>query len=159
MEPSIKTLPEKQLVGKRLTMSFAVNKTFELWRSFMPRLKEIQHRTGSELYSLEVYPPSFFETYNPEAPFNKWAAVAVAHLDAVPEDMETLLIPEGLYAIFIHKGPASSGPETYQYIFETWLPNSGFILDNRPHLAVMGDRYKHDDPSSEEELLIPVKRK
>jgi AraC family transcriptional regulator len=41
MHPRIETLPEKKLVGKWLEMSFANNKTAELWRSFMPRKKEI----------------------------------------------------------------------------------------------------------------------
>jgi AraC family transcriptional regulator len=42
----------------------------------------------------------------------------------IPEGMETLVLPAGLYAVFIHKGPASTGPATYQYIFETWLPGA-----------------------------------
>ncbi len=70
--------------------------------------------------------------------------------------METFLFPGGLYAIFIYKGPASEGPETYRYIFEIWLPESGYNLDNRPHFAVMGEKYRNNDPRSEEELWIPV---
>ena len=37
MQAEIKTIPQKKLIGKRLTMSFANNRTAELWRSFMPR--------------------------------------------------------------------------------------------------------------------------
>jgi AraC family transcriptional regulator len=64
-----------------------------------------------------------------------------------------------MYAVFIHKGPASKGPETYNYIFGTWLPGSDYILDSRPHFALMGEKYKNDDPASEEEIWIPVKLK
>ena len=71
--------------------------------------------------------------------------------------MESIASPEGLYAVFVHKGPASEGPRTYQNIFATWLPNSDFILDNRPHFAIMGEKYKREDSDSEEELWIPVK--
>ncbi len=54
-------------------------------------------------------------------------------------------------------GPASKGPETYRNIFETWLPASGYVLDNRPHFAVMGEKYRNEDPDSEEEIWIPIK--
>jgi AraC family transcriptional regulator len=72
--------------------------------------------------------------------------------------MEPLLF-EGLYAIFLHKGPASQGLKTYNYIFLNWLPESGYVLDDRPHFAIMGPKYLHEDPASEEEIWIPVKAK
>lgn len=159
MKPDIRTLPETKFVGQRYTMSLTANKTYELWRNFMPRRKEIQHITGIELYSIEVYAPSYFDHFNPDATFEKWAAVKVTDFKAIPDGMETLSAPEGLYAVFTHKGPASEGHNTYQYIFGTWLPGSGYLPDNRPHLAIMGEKYKHEDPNSEEELWIPVKPK
>jgi AraC family transcriptional regulator len=156
MQPRIETLPEKKFIGKKIMTSFSNNKTFELWKSFMPCLREIQNNVGSELYSIEVYEPSFFETFNPEAKFEKWAAVEVTHFDTIPGNMETITSPEGLYAVFIHKGSAIEGRKTYQYIFSNWLPQSEFKLDTRPHFAVMGSKYRNDDPESEEELWIPI---
>jgi AraC family transcriptional regulator len=157
MEPGIITLPEKKFVGKRISMAFADNRTMALWKGFMPKRKTIRNSLGTELYSIEVYPPLFFDDFNPAAVFEKWAAVEVSDFQTVPDDMETLVSPEGLYAVFIHKGPASAGPKTYRYIFETWLPGSGYVLEHRPHFAIMGEKYKNDDPGSEEEIWIPVK--
>jgi len=159
MVPRIEILAEKKLVGKRIKMSFSHNKTVDLWRSFMPRRKEICNKIGSELYSLEVYDPLFFDKFNPEKEFYKWAAIEVKNFYTVPEEMETITLPCGLYAVFIHKGPASAGPKTYEYIFRTWLPGSDFLLDNRPHFAVMGEKYKKEDADSEEEVWIPIKSK
>ena len=139
-------------------MSFSNNQTHELWKSFMPSRREIKNNIGSDLYSVEVYEPLYFNNFNPEKEFDKWAVVEVTDFETVPEDMETLISPRGLYAVFLHKGAASKGPETYQYIFGTWLPASDFLLDNRPHFAVMGEKYKNDDPDSEEEVWIPVKK-
>ncbi|MES2278747.1 MAG: GyrI-like domain-containing protein [Bacteroidota bacterium] len=150
------TLPEKYFIGKRLNMSFAQNKTFELWRSFMPRHGEIQNTIGTEFYSIEIYPVGFYNDFNPNQEFEKWAAVEVSDAEIVPPEMETLISPEGLYAVFLHKGPAIDGPATYQYIFQQWLPASAFQLDKRPHFAIMGKKYKPDDPASEEEIWIPV---
>lgn len=163
MKPRIETLAEKKLIGKRLAMSFSENKTSDLWRSFMPRRKEIQNNIGPELYSIEVYDPLFWNNldsdaeFDPNAEFEKWAAVEVTDFQTVPDDMETITLPGGLYAVFIHKGPASAGPQTYEYIFRTWFPNSDFLLDNRPHFALMGPKYKHEEPNSEEEIWIPIK--
>ena len=137
-------------------MSFSNNKTYELWHRFMPRKKLIKNSLGIERYSIEVYPASFFKPFYPDALFEKWAVVEVADFNNVPDDMETFSSPGGLYAIFDYTGPVSEGPITYKYIFGTWLPDSDFNLDNRPHFAVMGEKYRYNDPKSEEELWIPV---
>jgi AraC family transcriptional regulator len=158
MQPRIESIKEKKLVGKRIKMSFSDSKTFDLWKSFMPGRKEIRNITGSELYSVEIYPDGFFTGFNPETQFEKWAAVEVSDFESVPGEMETMALPGGLYAVFLHKGPASAAPQTYQYILGTWLPRNGeFMLDSRPHFAVMGNNYKNEDPNSEEELWIPIK--
>jgi AraC family transcriptional regulator len=159
MKPRIETLAKKKLVGKRMCMSLSANKTGQLWQNFMPRRKEIQNIIGSELFSIEVYPPTYWDKFDPDAEFEKWAAVEVAGWRTIPDDMETMTLPNGQYAVFIHKGPASAAPQTYGYIFGTWLPNSDFLLDNRPHFALMGEKYKNEDPNSEEEIWIPVKPK
>jgi AraC family transcriptional regulator len=155
----IATLPEKKLVGNRIKMSFTQNKTGELWRSFMPRRNQISNPVNSHLYSVEVYPAQFFDPFDPSALFEKWAAMEVVDFENIPMEMETITIPSGLYAVFLHKGPASAGSITYSYIFETWLQNASYLLDHRPHFALMGEKYKHEDPSSEEEIWIPIRPK
>lgn len=157
--PEIRQIPEKLFIGQRLRMSMSQNKTFELWRNFMPRRKEIGRIKGAELYSGEIYPDGYFNPFNPAAEFEKWALVEVENPDAIPSGMEPLISPAGTYAVFIHHGPASEGPKTYQHIFGVWLPQSDYLLDQRPHFAVMGEKYKHDAADSEEELWIPVRQK
>ena len=159
MEPRIEMLAEKKLVGKQMIMSLTNNKTPELWRSFMPRRKEIQNSIGTDLYSMQVYDEGYFRNFNPNATFTKWGAVEVTDFDSIPAEMESIVLPAGLYAVFLYKGAASAGAKTFQYIFETWLPNSDYFLDNRPHFEVLGAKYKNDDPDSEEEIWIPIKAK
>jgi len=156
-EPRIETLTEKKLVGKRVRMTFSHNQTFELWRSFMPVRKEIKNCKSTDLFSIQVYNENFdFRNFNQDAEFEKWAAMEVEDFDNIPDEMEAFTLKGGLYAVFIHKGPASSGTDTFQYIFGTWLPGSDFILDDRPHFEIMGDKYKNEEPDSEEEVWIPV---
>ena len=123
----------------------------------MPHREKIENKAGNHLWSIEIYEPGFFENYNPHTKFQKWAAVEVEDFGHLPDGFETLSVAEGLYAVFIHKGPASEASKTYQYIFGKWLPKSDYELDDRPHFAVMGEKYKNEHPDSEEELWIPVK--
>lgn len=155
----IETLMGKKLIGQYIPMNFIENKTFQLWSNFMPRQKEIKNTINSDLYSLEVFPVGHFDNFDPGNTFQKWAAVEVSSFDEVPSQMETLVIPSGLYAVFIHKGPATEAHTTYHSIFVEWLPNSQYTVDERPHFAVMSDKYKKDDPDSEEEIWIPIKNK
>ncbi|MEZ4920362.1 MAG: GyrI-like domain-containing protein [Saprospiraceae bacterium] len=158
-EPRIEVFPEKRFVGKRISMCISQNKTRELWQGFMPRRTEIKDVIGSEFYSIEVYPPGYFDHFDPEMVFDKWASVQVATAEAIPDGMVALLVPEGLYAVFIHKGPASLGPETFLYIFGSWIPESQYEVDDRPHFEIMDHRYKGEAIDSEEELRIPIRKK
>jgi len=160
MIPRIETLLEKKLVGKGIQMSFADNKTRILWQSFMPRRKEIPNTLSNDLYCLQVYTSSHdFINFNPTAVFEKWATMEVSDFDNIPQGMEAFTLHGGLYAVFIHKGAAATGPQTFQYIFGTWLPNSEYDLDDRVHFEILGDKYINDDPNSEEEIWIPIKQK
>jgi AraC family transcriptional regulator len=160
MEPRIEILTEKKLVGKKMIMSLSDNKTHELWRSFMQRRKEIINNVNTEMISMQVYKQPFDpDNYNEEVTFEKWAVVEVPNFDTLPADMEPFTLPGGLYAVFYHKGATLSGAETFRYIFGTWLPDSEFSLDNRPHFEILGEKYKNDDPDSEEEIWIPVRSK
>jgi len=160
MNPIVKRLPEKKLIGKRISMSYANNTTHELWKSFMPHRKDITNRLNSDLFSIQVFDESFdFTNFNPNAIFEKWAAVEVDDIKAAPIGMGPYTLPGGLYAVFLYVGAASEGAEAFQYIFIDWLPKSDYILDNRPHFEVLGEKYKNEDPRSEEEIWIPIKPK
>jgi AraC family transcriptional regulator len=159
MEHSVESINEKILAGKRLKMSLAENKTQELWHEFMSEKKEIRNNIGSALYSMQIYDPLYFDHFDPGREFEKWAAIEVTDSDTVPDTMETIKLPAGLYAVFSHKGGAKTGPDIFRYIFGTWLPAADYTLDNRPHFEILGDKYKNEDPESEEEIWIPIKPK
>jgi len=158
MKPRIERLNEKKLVGKRLTMSLTDNKTGELWKNFMPRRKEITNSLTSDVISMAVYKPTHFANFKPTNEFEKWATVEVADFDNVPNEMETFVLPGGLYAVFDYKG-LSNDPSIFQHIFGTWLPSSDYVLDDRPHFEMLGEKYKNNDPNSEEEIWIPIRQK
>ena len=155
MEP----LTERKLIGQRLIMSLDDNQTFKLWKAFMPGRNEINNKLTNELFSMQVYPHSFdFSFADLKAEFEKWAAVEVANFENVPNKMEAFILAGGLYAVFDYKG-LNSDTGIFKYIFGTWLENSKYLLDDRPHFEILGDKYKNDDPGSEEEIWIPIRPK
>jgi AraC family transcriptional regulator len=159
MNPRIETINEKKLVGKQMIMCYADYKIGELWASFMPRRNEIQNKLSNDLISLVVYSPTHFLDFKPTNEFERWATVEVESFDNVPNEMETFVLPGGLYAVFLYKGLSTGISSFYQNVFNIWLPNSNYILDNRAHFEVLGEKYKNNDPTSEEEIWIPIKAK
>jgi AraC family transcriptional regulator len=156
LEPRIEKLTEKRLVGKRLTMSLSNNKTIELWQTFMPGRSGIMNGVTTDMISMQVYKePLRLGDLNQE--FEKWAAVEVSNFEHIPEKMDSYTLSGGLYAVFLYKG-LSTDNSIFIYIFGNWLPNSEYLLDDRPHFEILGDKYKNGDPDSEEEIWIPIKQ-
>jgi len=158
MIPRFINLNERKLVGMHLTMSLADNKTGELWKSFMPRLRDITNNRNHDLISMQIYELNHFVDFKPTNEFVKWAAVEVSDFDHVPIDMGTFTLSGGLYAVFDYKG-SSTDLSIFQFIFGIWLPGSQFILDDRAHFEILGEKYKNADPNSEEEIWIPIRQK
>jgi AraC family transcriptional regulator len=58
----------------------------------------------NDLISLVAYNPTHFPDFKPTNEFEWWATVEVANFDNVPTEMETFVLPSGLYAVFDYKG-------------------------------------------------------
>ena len=158
MNPRIEIISQKKLVGKSIRMSLVNNLTFELWSSFMPHKKHIKNTLNSDLYSMQIYDSStYYDNFNPNQEFTKWATIEVSNFDNVLEGLNTYTLEGGLYAVFIHKGLAFD--KTVAYIFKDWMPNSEYELDHRAHFEVLGEKYKKNHPDSEEEVWIPIRLK
>lgn len=156
----LETLHEKKLVGKSLRMSLAQNDTFRLWNSFMPQRNQIKNIVSTELHAVQVYDtPDYFKNFDPARIFTKWALIEVSEFNDIPSDMKPYTIKGGRYAIFLHKGSPKEFAKTFRLIFEEWLPSSDYELDHREHFEVLGNKYKNNDPNSEEEIWIPIRPK
>ncbi|MCB0667666.1 MAG: GyrI-like domain-containing protein [Saprospiraceae bacterium] len=160
MQPRIQVFSETRLVGKKLKMSFANNRTVELWRSFSPRRREINDIVNEDLFSVEIYSDAnFMQAFDVSREFEKWAAIAVNSFGEIPHRMDKLIIPEGLYAVFNYRGKPSEALPVFRYIYSEWLPASPYEMDGRPYFARMGEKYRGEDPESEEEFWIPIRKR
>lgn len=156
LTPKIETIPQKYFIGKSMKMNFAENRTVELWQSFVPRRKEIQNAIGKELYSMQIYPLDFFQHFDPSKEFEKMAMVEVDEMTKVPNEMIRIVLPTGLYSVFNYIGLPEQAENTFRFIFSEWIPKSIYKLDDRIHFEILGDKFKRDDPNSEEEIWIPI---
>lgn len=161
MHPEIRTIAEKKLAGLYITMTLAQNRTAELWQQFMPRRNEIVTAVTDELISMQVYDAAVAKAgyMTPQSVHQRWAAKEVTDFTPVPGGMETFVLPGGLYAVFTYRGTPQQAAPFFRNIFMEWLPASDYVLDDRPHFEVLGPKYKHNDPDSEEEVYIPVRLK
>jgi len=124
----------------------------------MPILSQVPNRVGNHLLSAQIYSvPDMDVLADMHTPFEQWAAAEVSELGVLPQELESFNLPGGLYAVFVHRGTPADFFKTAQFIYEQWLPQSGYLLDHQPHFEVLGDKYRHNHPESEEDVYIPIR--
>lgn len=158
MKVDIKNYEGATLYGKSLHMNRLQDKTADLWKSVMPAMMQ-QKLKNSALVSLQIFPPNYFSQYSPANFYTKWALCAIATETAQSLGYQSFQVPPGLYAMFIYKGLPGAAAPFFKSIFQEWLPNSVYQLDQRPHFEVLGAAYDKDSTESEEEVWIPIKLK
>ena len=156
MQVNIIEQQEIVIIGMQAAMSLTADNTSALFRGFMPRKREISDVTNEPLFLIKVYPPNYFSALNLNTSFTKWLGIKNSGLENIPDGFETMIIPAGKYAVFYYKG-LNTDHSIFNYIFQDWIPQSGYQLDDRPHFDVLDERYKNNDPESEEEIWIPIK--
>ncbi len=159
MEVKIVFVKERVLIGKCMSMSFANNKSRELWQSFRSDLAKKSISIETPFINLHNYPADFsFSEFNPNKEFEKWALVEIPESGGVPEGFEKFILEEGFYATFEYQGLAQDYTATAQWFFTEWLPKSGYQLDSRPHFEELGEGYHPLEANSKEQVYIPIRK-
>jgi len=159
MNPKVRMMSAKTLVGHRIMVIAATDNPVLLWRPFKMKLKEIGNAHTDRFYSVQTFEGIDFSTFDANTEFTKWAAVEVSEVGNIPEEMQVIRMPKGLYATVVHYGTAAGFRKTTDFIYRQWLPNSKYDLDDRPHLTIMPQEYNPDDPNAAELVCVPVKPK
>ena len=127
MTPRIQILETKKLIGQQLSMSLVNNKTGQLWGQFAPRIKEIQNRATTDKISMQVYPLRYYEQFNPNNEFVKWAAVEVTNFEPIPEGMQSLCCPRGFMPYLSTKVQVPI-PPSFNTSFQNGCLNQNILL-------------------------------
>ncbi len=161
MEPKFVELDEMTVVGLSSLVSMKCNLIHQLWERFASREKEIKN-VAIQGVALEVS----FETKEIEIEgtdkkdheFFVVVGLAVKNIDDIPEGMTYKHVPAHKYAKFVHKGPISRIMETYNYIYNDWLPKSGHEYDWQAcEVEWYDERFKIESEDSEFDIYVPIK--
>ncbi len=157
MEPKIITRSAFTIVGLRYFGKNEHQEISELWGEFNHRSEEIggiPHETGEAAIGLCTTP----EDAGEEGAIEYVAGVPVSKVNQVPEDFVIRQMPEYTYAVFAHKGDLPSLGKTYEYIYETWLPQSGYQLAAPIDFEYYDQDFKDFSPESVFYIYLPIQK-
>lgn len=168
MEPEIVRKESFRVVGMQITTTLKSNAEnmdiAKLWERFAPRMDEIAGRVDPAVTYGICGSPADEETCHcemtEETEYAELVCVRVESPGRLPEGMTAATVPARTYAVFTHKGKLFPNylPQTYDYIYGTWLPGSGYELDGGFDFELYDERFKAiDDPASEMDIYVPIK--
>lgn len=85
------------------------------------------------------------------------AGVDVSTAQNLPNGMVVRVVPARRYAVFAHRGPLDTLPDTFKYIYEVWLPQPGHQFADWPELEVYGEAFRDDSSESEMTRWVPIR--
>lgn len=130
-----------------------------LWPTLIKKFKEIPNKLGKDgdFYITYGVCKEIWKDNQIQDHFSYYAGVEVEKGTVPPEGMELLYIPAQKYAVFAHRGGIKDLSLTNQYLWGTWLPQSGHELAPASDLEVYPSTFKPDVNESEMEIWIPLK--
>lgn len=149
MELQIVNKPDLTFVGLKYHGKPQSDDIPQLWNRFMARFGELRHVTE---HGISYGVSDNFDESTGE--FDYVAAVRVSSAENVPDDMIVVQIPAQSYAVF--SCTLANLGETYQQIYGTWLPQSGYRRASAPEFEVYGEDFNPNDPNSQFSVFIPI---
>jgi AraC family transcriptional regulator len=146
-QPTFVTKPAFIVVGLRIITKPKSPEIPKLWEKFVPRMGELQ--SVSEPYVSYGVMASAGDT------LDYMAGNPVGEVAELPEGMSRWDIAGNTYAVF--ETMMQHLPETFDYIFGSWLPASDYQQGSGPLLERYGETFSPDNPVVS--IYIPVAKK
>ncbi len=127
------------------------DKLLSLWDAFLPRMHEIPHAVPDIGFGL------IEQTEKNAELLNYYSAMQVTSIDALPRDMISVSVCAGQYAVFAHEGDPLLLDDTVNYIYGTWLPQSGFAHSGAADIEIYGEAYIPDSTASIVHYALPLR--
>lgn len=160
VHPEIVELPEIKVAGIRGETSLKDNRIAMLWQEFFRKHTHIPHLSmPKRCFGIcEACNENNVYSMSPEIIYTEVVSMEVDSFEGLPDQFVQRIITGGRYAVFTHKGSISKLPQTFNYIWGTWLLNTKEELDDREDLELYDHRYLgYDHPDSMIDLYIPIK--
>jgi AraC family transcriptional regulator len=129
----------------------------QTWERFNAVHEQVTGKVDPKVfYGLEVLGP---ETET-ERKWMYMPAVEVRDLSEMPMGLFGKTLPACMYAVFTAAHGLASIPETFTFVMEQWLPNSGYEQALPFDFELYDDdRFHGDGPNEEIDIYIPVRKK
>ena len=150
MEHKIISRPGFTVIGLKHHGKNENNEIPQMWGEFMPRAGEIKHVVNPHV-AYGVCGKMDEST----GEFDYVAGFEVDSIADIPEGMVSWEMPERTYAVFTCTLPTLG--ETFQQIYKTWLPQSGYQHADGPEFELYDENFDSQDQSSEMYIYIPIK--
>jgi len=122
----------------------------DLWEKFIPELGKIPGQKGEVTYGICCNPDG-------KGGFEYIAGVEISKLDDLPEKYRWVEVQPQRYAVFEHKGSLDQLPATFQYIWKTWLPQSGKEAADAPEFERYSEDFNPKLNTGKLEIWLPIK--
>ncbi|WP_448093806.1 GyrI-like domain-containing protein [Pseudomonas lini] len=137
-------------LGGRFTQETAKKQIPKLWEQFVPHIGKVPGQKSEVTYGVCCNPDG-------KGGFEYIAGVEISKLDDLPEKYRWVEIQPQYYAVFEHKGSLDTLPQTFQYIWETWLPQSGHEAADAPEFERYSDDFNPKLNTGVLEIWLPLK--
>lgn len=159
IEPQFVIRDEFVIAGYRKHTRNGFHVIGESWYELKQHLDCIQRKNEKVIYGFEDYSEDF--CVDPLA-FYYMAAVEVDKDDKLPAGMDRKVVPKAEYAVFPVKGNNTNGEigQAFRYIYDVWLPNSEYCIDERilADFEYYDERWDCQSSAAQLEIFIPIRR-
>lgn len=163
MKPEVKVLDNWKVMGIVYEGNNENQELKEIWAELGRRSGEIPHqkRDGNWYGLCEPLEEDVndLDLINKTYEFRYLAGVEVTDVDMVPEGMTVWEISKQAYAIFPHCGDVEKMGETYQAIYASWLPESGYESVFAHDFELYNHEFKPGETDSKCYIYVPVKKR
>jgi AraC family transcriptional regulator len=151
MQPAVVTKPSFSVVGLRIRTQAMTQAIPELWQQFGPQIDAVPQIAEPQVsYGL-------MDNFDPAVgQLDYMAGVAVVPEADLPTGMTRWDVPANNYVVFETTIPTLG--ETFGYIYNTWLPTSGYHQAAGPYFERYGESFDPADPASTLSIYIPVEQ-
>lgn len=122
------------------------------WQKIVPYLGNISGQVGSTTYGVICQTDDAGNT-------EYICGVEVSDFSKVQPELRRLRIPEQHYAVFAHKDHVSTMRQTWNSIWNKWLPESGYLVAEAPEFEKYGKEFDPRSGNGGFEIWIPVRKK
>ena len=147
-------LEKSTFMGFSTETSLLENQTALVFKQLMIWRKDSDEHRAQPVYDIKVYPEAYFSSFNPSRSFTKWAAVQQQNTKQI-DGLQSYDVDNGLYLCFTCEGSVSA--QFFQELYTSWLPQSEYELDDRPHFDKIWPDSAQRGAVLKEEIYIPVK--